>query len=307
MNKLILIYQKIFAALKGERHLLATTPREFALGDWKVALGATKDAISAKRIGILAAGIAYFATLAFFPLIAAGVAIASFIINPQQLQSFTASFESYLPSDIAQLITTQLSVAINNQASSVWIAVIGILISLFSISGAVINMISASNVSYECDENRGFIKLRLTSLGLMLVGAVAGVIVIGLLLSNQAGLVSFGVPAYIAFMISILRWLVMAALITIVLAIFYRYGPDRSNPQWQWVTWGSVIASVTWLIGTALFFVYARYFANFSESYSVYAGIIVLMTWFNLTSFIVLLGAEVNYRLENQTLANTTK
>lgn len=123
-------------------------------------------------------------------------------------------------------------------------------------------MISASNVSYECDENRGFIKLR-HERGLHACRTVAGIIIIGLLLSNQAGLMSFGVPAYIAFMISTLRWLVMAVLITIVLAIFYRYGPDRSNPQWQWVTWGSVIASVIWLIGTALFFIYVHYFANF--------------------------------------------
>ena len=307
MNKFKIIYRKFIPILKGESRPLATGPHQFTFRDWKVAAEATKTALSAKRIGILAAGIAYFATLAFFPLIAASVAIASFIINHQQLQSITTSIEGYLPSDIAQLITIQLNAAITNQASSAWIAVIGILISLFSISGAVINMISASNVSYERDESRGFIKLRLTSLGLMLMGAVAGVIVIGLLLLNQAGLMSFGVPAYLAVTISVLRWLVMAGLITIVLAIFYRYGPDRSNPHWQWVTWGSIIASVIWLLGTALFFIYARYFANFSESYSIFAGIIVLMTWFNLTSYIVLLGAEVNYRLENQTLANTTK
>lgn len=61
------------------------------------------------------------------------------------------------------------------------------------------------------------------------------------------------------------------------------------------------------MIGTALFFVYARYFANFSDSYSIFAGIIVLMTWFNLTSFIILLGAEINYRLETQTLRKTSK
>jgi membrane protein len=100
---------------------------------------------------------------------------------------------------------------------------------------------------------------------------------------------------------------VLILIVALFLAVFYRYGPNRETPYWQWVSWGSVLASVLWLGVTALFFVYARYFADFSDSYSVFAGIIVLMTWLNLTAFIVLLGAEVNNRLEKQTSEATTK
>jgi len=90
------------------------------------------------------------------------------------------------------------------------------------------------------------------------------------------------------------------------LSVFYRYAPDRGNPHWQWVTWGSCIATAIWLVGTTLFFIYARYFAHFTDSYSIFAGIIVLMTWLNLTAFAILIGAEINFRLENQTRARTT-
>jgi membrane protein len=112
-------------------------------------------------------------------------------------------------------------------------------------------------------------------------------------------------PAWLAWTVLIARWFIIAALMTVGLAAFFRYAPNRSNPHWQWVTWGSLIATVVWLLATTIFFVYARYFANYTESYSVFAGILVLMIWLNLTSFALLLGATINYKLENQTRAKT--
>lgn len=284
----------------------ANSPLKFRWVDWKRALLATKDAISAKRIGILAAGIAYFATLAFFPLMAATVGIASFIINDDQLHDILTGIEGFLPADIASLISTQLATALQDRASSLFIIIFGILLSLFSISGAITNLLSAANVSYEVKETRTFIRLRLASLAIMASGAVTGILIIGLLLLNEPLLAAIGIPDPVITTVSIIRWPIIALIVTVSLAFFYRYGPNRNNPKWQWVTWGSVIAAVVWLIGTAAFFVYARYFANFSESYSVFAGIIVLMTWLNLSAFIVLLGAEINYRLEQRTRARTT-
>ncbi len=307
MNAISSFFRQIKLILTGERKPHADNPRDFAFEDWKMALVAAKDAVGDKRLGLLAAGIAYFATFAFFPLVAVGVAVSSFIISEESLSTVVTSLEIYLPSDIASLVTTQLENALKSQSASTLIAIFGILLALFSVSGATQNLISAGNVAYERKESRGLVELRLTSLGLLLSGLVGGTFIIGLLLLDQSLLVSFGMTESIAWAVSLLRWIVIAGLIGVMLAIFYRYGPDRPHAKWQWVTWGSVIASVIWLIGTVLFFIYARFFANFSESYSLFAGIIVLMTWFNLTAFIVLLGAEINYRLEQQTVRKTTK
>lgn len=297
-----LLYRKIKAFLTGKSDPFASTPYEFKVEDWKLALLATKDSVSGKRIGILAAGIAYFATLAFFPFMAAAVAIAGFVISPDQLHSIVTSIEGFLPADIASLVTSQLQTAVYNKSANVLIAIFGILLAIFSVSGAVANMISASNVSYEVEETRKFVKLRLTSLAILGSGVVAGILVVALLLLTGPILGPLGVPGYLITILSIARWFAIAAVVAVMLAVFYKYGPNRPNQKWQWVSWGSIIASVLWLIGTALFFIYARYFAHFSQTYSLFAGIIVLMTWFNLTSFIILLGAEINYRLENQTL-----
>jgi len=306
MSKIKKIYENMRVIIADERKSFARTPRKFALKDWKNALREAGKALKVKRIGILGAGVAYFATLSVFPAIAAGVAILSFAVSEKNIHIVFESIEKYLPTDIGRLISVQLDAALQNPSSGVFIIIVGILISLFSLSGAVSNIISAVNAIYETSETRKFVKLRLTSLTFIAIGAALAVLVTGLLILNDSFLVSIGVPQFVATLIIIVRWLVIAALVAVSLSAFYRYAPDRGNPHWQWVTWGSCIATAIWLVGTTLFFIYARYFAHFTDSYSVFAGIIVLMIWLNLTAFAILIGAEINFRLENQTRARTT-
>lgn len=298
-----MLREKIKAVLLGKSSVTAPTPRKFTLKDWHIALKATKRALANKRAGILAAGIAYFATFAFFPLIAAAVAISSLTIGSGNLTAVTSSLETYLPADIASLLSTQLNQAIANQASSVFVAVFGIMLSIFSISGATQNVISALNATYSVEDVSSPVQLRLQSLRLMGIGIIAGVVIILLLLTNTPVLTAIGAPQWLAVTLSILRWPALVAIIALTLALVYRYGPNKHAPEWQWVSWGSLIASALWMLGTILFFIYARYFASFSDSYSTLTGIIVLMTWLNLSAYVTLLGAEVNNQLERQSVA----
>lgn len=306
MFKLKKLTRKVKTILADETLSFARTPRKFAPKDWKNALLETKNAFRSKNITILAAGIAYFLTFAVFPSIAALVAILSFAISKPQLTSIAASFEDYLPGDITFLISTQLKAAFEHPSSSAIIIIFGIAIALFSVSRAITTIVKATNIIYEVDETRRFISLRLIVTAFVGIVLVLTVVVVGLLVLNESFLLSLGMPAWVAWMILIVRWVVIAGLVTVGLAAFYRYAPNRKNPHWQWVTWGSLIATVLWLVGTTLFFIYARYLAHYTESYSVFAGIIVLMIWLNLTAFVVLLGAAINFRLENQTRAKTT-
>lgn len=296
---------KINNVLNDSSRSFARTPRKFAFKDWKNALVETKNAFGSKDIGIYAAGIAYFLTFAVFPALAALVGILSFIISKEQLTAAVEALEAFLPADIAFLITSQLEAALNNPSSSIVIIIFGILIALFSVSNAMGNIIKATNAMYETEETRKFLKLRLVSFLFIFAAGIVTVIVVSLLFLNETFLISLGVPFWLAWTILVVRWVVIAALVTTGLAVFYRYAPNRSNRHWQWVTWGSLIATIIWLLATTLFFVYARFFADYTESYSVFAGIVVLMIWLNLTAFSVLLGATINFKLENQTRAKT--
>lgn len=284
----------------AKRRRSVDSPAQFSFKTWRDALAETKNAFSNKSMPILAAGVAFFSTLAFFPLMAAAVAIAAFVISDNQIQSVAANLEQYLPADMASLVSTQLQTLVSDKSNNIAIAAFSILLSLFSVSGAVQNLISATNISYDVKEKRGIIKLRLFSLVMTVAAMLLGAIILALLLVNTGFLTELGAPKIMADILLVARWPLLVVIMATSLAVFYRIGPNRDNPEWQWVTWGAVIATVIWSLGTLLFFVYAQYFANFSETYSLFAGIIVLMIWLNVSALTVLLGAEINHRLETK-------
>lgn len=283
----------------------ATSPTELSKTDWKAALKETKTALGDKNIPMLAGGVAFFATLSFFPMLAAFVSIFSLIADPQQLQNAILAAEAYLPGELGTLINTQLRATSGQQTANLIAAIVAIAIALWGASSGVQNLIKATNEAYDVEESRGFIKLKLISIALVLAGIIVGMPLLFLIAVQGEWLTALGAPEWLANSFLISRWVIIAILMTVALAAFYRYGPDRKDAKWQWVSWGAAAAILIWLLGTLLFFFYAQNFGNFSKNYGVFAGIIVLMTWLNLSAFIFLLGAQVNHRLEAKTAKST--
>jgi membrane protein len=124
---------------------------------------------------------------------------------------------------------------------------------------------------------------------------------VGLLTIRTDLLSLLRVPEDLATILLFARWPLLIVLVTIGLSILYRYGPNRKKPRWQWLTWGALIATVVWLIITVVFFIYVQNFANFASTYSVFAGIIIAMMWLNYSATAIILGAQINHRLEKKT------
>jgi membrane protein len=103
-----------------------------------------------------------------------------------------------------------------------------------------------------------------------------------------------------------MRWLLLFAVAVVGLAIVYRFAPDRHAAQWRWVTPGSLVAATLWLIGSALFALYARNWGSYGETYGALGGVVILLMWFYLSGYIVILGAEINAEMERQTEKDTT-
>jgi membrane protein len=204
------------------------------------------------------------------------------------------------------LLQTQLSPLAKAEQSALGVAtLISFLVVLWTISGGIQNLVKATNVTYDVEETRGLVKLRLLSIGLSLAFIVVAAIVLLLLVLQGDALHELGVPTAVADIFPVLRWPLLIVVLSVALAVIYRYAPNRPDPTWSWVSWGATAATLIWLIGTVLFFLYAQNFGNFNKSYGTFASIIILMVWFNLSSFIVLLGAQVNKKLEDVTAAKT--
>jgi len=125
-----------------------------------------------------------------------------------------------------------------------------------------------------------------------------------------------GVPVVLGFLdvngplrwvIEAVRWLLLAVLVMVALAVLYRVAPDRDAPRFRWVSAGAVAATVLWLIASAAFSLYVTFFGNYTKTYGAFAGVVLMMLWLWLTSYAILLGAEINAESEEQTAKDTTR
>lgn len=282
------------------------SPADLSKKGWKAALVRTGQALKDKNLSMMAAGLAYYTTLAFFPATLGLATLYASVAGPGRLLSLLKDLELVVPPAIQDLLQTQLSPLANADQSSLGIAtLVSFALVLWTMSGGIQNLIKATNIAYEVEETRKFIKLRLLSLALSVAFILFGALILVLLLMQGDALQAIGLPSQISDLFPILRWPLLVVVISVVLSIVYRYAPNRRQPRWSWVSWGATAATIIWLLGTALFFFYVQHFGNFNKSYGTFASIIILMTWFNLSSLIVLVGAQVNKKLEEVTVSQT--
>lgn len=103
-----------------------------------------------------------------------------------------------------------------------------------------------------------------------------------------------------------LRWPALLILMSMLIALLYRFVPYRRSAQWRWLSYGTLLATGVWLLGSGGLSLYVRHFSTFSELYGSLGAVVALMLWFWLSAFVVLFGAEVNSEMERQTYRDTT-
>ena len=116
-----------------------------------------------------------------------------------------------------------------------------------------------------------------------------------------------GLGPVVETLLRLVRWPILFGVALLVLAIIYRYGPSRAQARWRWVSWGSAIATILWIVASIAFSFYASHFGSYNKTYGSMAAVVVLMLWLFLTALCVLLGAEVNSELEHQTAKDSTR
>lgn len=285
----------------------AESPKNIPAKGWKDVAFRVKDEIASDRIGLVAAGVAFYGLLALFPAITAVIAISGLLVEPAQIVEQMRSFSGLMPEEVMTIITDQASSVAGSRDGGLGLAaIVGILVALYSASKGMASLIEGLNVVYDEDESRGFIKLKLVTFGLTLL------LIAGLLFGLGATL---ALPAILAFadfgplltmLISGLPWLALLALTMLGLAALYHFAPSRDRPEWQWASPGAIIGCVLWIVASVGFAFYVGNFGSYNESFGTLAGAIVLLMWFWISAYIILLGAEVNAELEAQTRKDTT-
>jgi membrane protein len=260
------------------------------------------------QVPLLAAGLAFYAFLAIFPALIACVLLYSLISDPNQIATQVNSLGEAVPGEVRDLITQQLTAQAGKSGALGWSSALTILLALWSASGGVSNLMTAVNTAYDEEETRGFVKKRAIALALTL-GAIVFVIIILALVAVVPALLQSSIfqSSVVKFLLQVARWVLLAAVITAALAIVYRVAPDRDAPKVRWVSVGAGIATVLWLLASLGFSLYVSNFGSYDKTYGALAGIVVLLFWLWITSYAILLGAEINAESEQQTVADTTK
>lgn len=285
----------------------ADQPTQVPPAGWRQVLTRAWKGAKEDHVPLLSAGVAFFAFLSIFPALIALLSVYGLVASPQEAAQQVQSFATALPQGAQQLISSQVTSVAESSGGALTLGlVVSLAGALWSASGGVMNLIKATNVAYDEDETRGFIKLRGTAL-LLTFGAIVFVLITLALVTvvpiafDVLGLGSIAVVGG-----QIIRWLALVLLVIAGLAVVYRIAPDRAAPRLSWASLGAVVATLLWVAGSVAFSFYIDNFGSYNQTYGTLTGVIVLMLWLYLTCYVVLLGAEINAESERQTARDTT-
>ena len=269
------------------------------IGWTELARRTVRESLADNLLG-MAAELAYYFFLALFPALLFLVALVSFIPIENLLDTITAALARVAPSEVLSIIQEQiLNIARQERGGLLTLGVLG---AIWSTSSGMTAIIDTLNRAYGVTESRSLVKVRLRAMALTVALAafvVASTVLVlaGPALAEQVA-AWFNLGSVFEWTWKIAQWPLIFALVALAIALIYYYAPDVEQ-KWIWITPGSVVATVLWLLISLGFRLYLTNFGSYNATYGAIGGVIVLMLWFYLSGLAVLLGAELNSELEH--------
>ena len=279
------------------------SPLKLSLGEWvDVFKRAAKEFLADDCMG-LAQQVAFSALLAFLPTVILLIGLLG-LFGTGAFDSLEKFVGSVAPHGVVDMIDLAKKDAAQNKSGSAIAFVGGIFLALWAATGAMGAVVKAVNRAYERLETRPFWKVRLISLVL--------VFATGLVLAGTFLLIIFGgdlgdaiarrTPLDGGFKVfwNIARWPIAFVAVLLFFALVYSLAPDKDQRSWKWVSPGSLVGSVIWLVLSGLFALYTSFSSSYDRTYGSLAGGIVLLLWLNYSAWAILFGAELNAELDRQ-------
>ena len=247
------------------------------------------------NLTLVAAGAAFYGFLALIPGLIAFVSIYGLIADPADVREQVDSVASALPNEVQRFLEFQLTSIIEAGSAEISVTlVIAIVIALWSASGGIAALVSGIQVAHERPEPKGYVKKRARALALTLAAIVFVAIVVGVA-AFLPSLADDAVGDTGKVVVDVLRWPVLAVVMVFGLGLLYRFADPESSRGWLGIiSRGTVVAAVVWLVASIVFSIYKAIFASYAKTYGSLAAIVVLLLWLFLSSFAVLVGAEVD-------------
>ena len=286
---------------------LAESPAEIGWPGWRAVLRRTVIEMLTDRVSLVAAGCAFYGTLALFPAISMLISIYGLAFDPVTVLPQLNVLQNLLPPAAYQLIAERVQMLVSKPPGALTTSLLfSTAVTLWSSAAGTKSILAALNLAYEERETRGFVRYQLTAFAITLCTIVGTVVGIGLLVALPPALDFMGFAGHERTLIRVASYALLFFSVMGGLSLLYRYGPCRQIPRWQWVTAGSLLATVLWIAASALFSFYVAQFSSYDATYGPLGTVVAIMMWFFVTAYAVLLGAELNAELELQTARDST-
>ncbi|SDL98319.1 membrane protein [Arthrobacter sp. ov407] len=278
------------------------SPTDVTKPSWQYIAKKTLREFTKDQCPDLAAALTYYSVLSLFPAMLALVSLLGIFGQAEKTTSALLEIvQGFAPAETVDAIRQPVEQLSSSSAAGLTL-VIGILTALWSASGYVGAFARAMNRIYEIDEGRPFIKLRGTVLGVTIVNLLIVVVLAAMLVLTgpvaEAVGNAIGLGAAFLTVWSILKWPVMAVLVVLAIAILYYATPNVKQPKFRWMSLGSFIALVVFLLASLGFALYVANFSSYEKTYGAIGGVIISLLWLWLLNMSLLFGAEFDAEME---------
>ncbi|MCY0930072.1 YihY/virulence factor BrkB family protein [Streptomyces sp. H27-H1] len=269
---------------------------------WAVLRGTAKE-FTDDELSDRAAALTYFGVLAVFPALLVLVSLLG-VAGESTTAKVLDNLRKLAPGSARDVISDAVVQLQGRSGVGSLLAIVGLVVALWSASGYVAAFIRASNAVYDVPEGRPVwktlpLRLALTLTLMVLATASALIVVFTGGLARQAGTV-LGIGDGVLAVWSIAKWPVLVFLVTTMIALLYWAAPNTKGRGWKWVTPGSVLALVIWMAASAGFAFYVANFASYNKTYGAVAGVVVFLVWLWITNLAILLGLEFDSEMARQ-------
>ncbi|MEU6486763.1 YihY/virulence factor BrkB family protein [Streptomyces sp. NPDC046887] len=278
-------------------------PTELPKRSWGALLKRTFAEFQDDELTDKAAALTYYSVLSLFPALLAMVSILG-LAGESAVDSVLENLRKLAPGPARDIITQAVEQLRGGGGLGSLMAVVGLVLAIWSASGYIAAFIRASNAVYDLPEGRPATKvlpLRLVLTVVLMLLAVASALIVvftGGLARRAGDALGLGETAVTVW--SIAKWPVLVILVTMMIAILYWAAPNARGRGFRWVTPGSVLALLLWMVASGGFAVYVANFASYNKTYGTLAGVIVFLVWLWITNLVILLGLEFDAELARQ-------
>lgn len=250
-----------------------------------------------KNLGLIAAGVAFYAILSIFPGLAATIALWGIVGDPGLALAQLEEFRAVLPVDVYSLLAAQLGALSTADGLTLgWASVISFVFAFWSARAGVAALMRGLNAIYEAPNRSGLSQyLRALLLTASLIGVV--LVAMGCIVILPVVLAFVPLGPWAEFGIEVVRWVVGVGVLLVGFALIYRLGPNLAGRRPRLMSPGALFATVGWVGASVGFSIYLRNFGTYNEVYGSIGAVIVMLMWLFISAYLVLLGGALNAEL----------